>query len=136
MITWEEWLRRWGLYDPEIAQALEMLGLRPEYYKNPLQLAADLRKIGELPRKKVVTLSAQPVTLVWDEISGFFDWLWEKIKELLDRIWEKFKPYLGDLILIVIGSGVTWLAPGYYKLIGGALIAYGAYDIYKKVTGG
>jgi len=136
MITWEEWLRRWGLYDPEIAQALEMLGLRPEYYKNPLQLATDLRKILELPKKKVVTLSAQPVRLDWDVLKDFWDWIADKLNTLLEKIKEALKPYVADLLLIGMGSLIAYIAPGWYKAIGGVLIAYGAYDFYKKVGGG
>jgi len=115
MITWYEKLVAWNYpRASELAPALEELGLDPEAYANPFQLAEDLRKIA-IPRG--------------------WEWITDPIKEFFQWLWEIIKPYVGGIALIGGGVLLTWLLPDKYKLVGIIPIGIGAYYIYKKIFG-
>lgn len=130
MVTWNDVLKVWKYPEPErLSYALEYLGLNPENYSSPFDLARDLRSIID-ERNQIVYVKGEPVPfdLVEDIINaivGFFKWLWEQFMNLLSP----YMPYVG---LILLGSAITWFASGWYKALGAIPIIAAVYGILKK----
>jgi len=108
-MDWYSKLEEWGyprVY--ELAPILTDLGLDPEKYVHPLELARDLKAI-------VIPLEW------WDPIKWFFEWLWGMIS-----------PWAVDIGLILLGGLISWVTTGWYRAIGIIPIGIALYRILKR----
>jgi hypothetical protein len=119
-MNWDEKLEAWG-YDraDELSLVLDEIGLDPEHYNTPLQLAGSL---SQLIQGDMIYVQGEFRPLAWyDIILDFFAWLWSMIA-----------PYAADIGLIAVGAFITWFAGGLYKAIGLVPMLYGVFDIMKR----
>jgi hypothetical protein len=109
----------------ELAPVLEDIGIEPKY-SYPWELAKDLASLIDRQRGMIYVKGEWRPLAWYDPIIDFFKWVGEQIYNFL-------KPYIGSVVLIVIGGLITWLASGYYKAVGAIPIIAGVYLLIMKL---
>jgi len=114
MVTWEAKLQAWGYPRyRELARVLRRLGLRPEEFESPAELA------------KVLSETARTYGLAED--------IMNTIKDFIDWFLNTIKPYIGDFFLIIAGSLISSWGKGWLKIVGVVPVALGIYDMAKRL---
>jgi len=132
-MDWLTKLRAWNYpYAEYLAPRLEELGLNPNAYGSPFDLARDLRKFLVPERGLAFVAGAwqyKPLAW-WDPIVNFFKWLGE-------QIWKLLQPIATPLVLIIVGGIIMWVAPGVWKAIGAVPIIIAIWKVleWAKIIG-
>lgn len=125
-MRWIDVLTVWNYPNPtELAPILEELGLDPTKYRYPWELARDLRELIDSKRKMIYVRGEWRPLAWYDPIIDFFKWLWEQLQKLLS-------PYIKYIVLILMGGAITWIASGWYKVLGIIPIAVAVYLLLRE----
>ncbi|MEM2262355.1 MAG: hypothetical protein QXK24_07880 [Ignisphaera sp.] len=122
-MNWKEKLESWNYpYSEALAPVLDYLGLIPEYYRDPFQLAFNLQKLIDR-RTRTIYVRGEWHPLAWyDPIVDFFKWIFEMLR-----------PYLAKLIVLGLGIALTIFLPSWYKIIGLIPVGISIYLLLKEL---